>query len=214
MDFTIDEITVKLETFYNPALPPEYPYPFYLNGQKSRSSLQKAAVLLPFLRKDGKWHLLFIRRTQKSDDLHSGQVAFPGGRCDPADHNAIDAAFREMVEETGVAEKDIHFLGRLRDLVTVTRYQVTPIVGTIPWPYPLIPQPEEVSRIFTIPFEWLADPANRRIQQREHPDSSEKFPVIYFKPYDGEVLWGASARITHLLLEALGFAKPENRYSG
>jgi hypothetical protein len=28
--------------------------------------------------------------------------------------------------------------------------------------------------------------------------------VIYFKPYDGEVLWGATARFVTRLLEVLG----------
>jgi hypothetical protein len=37
-------------------------------------------------------------------------------------------------------------------------------------------------------------------------------PVIHYYKYDGELLWGASARITLLLLEALGFSAPENRY--
>jgi 8-oxo-dGTP pyrophosphatase MutT (NUDIX family) len=212
MDLTSDEIAARLSRHFNPAIPPENPY-VSSNNRLPNLPLMKAAVLIPFLRKNGEWHILLIRRTQKSNDIHSGQVAFPGGRCSPQDPDAVHAAFRETFEETGIPASNIQYLGRLGDLVTITGYQVSPIVGSIPWPYPLVPQPEEVSRIFTIPLEWLINPTNRRVQQREHAESGNKFSVIYYAPYDGEVLWGASARITQLLLEALALVEPNNRYT-
>ncbi len=211
MELTLEVLITRLSKSYNPALPPENPYPVTLIHQNPRNRLKKAAVLIPFLLDNGKWHVLFIRRTKKSEDIHSGQVAFPGGRCNTSDQDAIHAAYREVYEETGIAPNDIKYLGRLRDLVTITGYQITPIVGAIPWPYPLVPQLEEVSRIFTIPLDWLINPSNRKIIQRKHPDTGHTFPVIYFDPYDGEILWGASARITHMLLEDLGFTYPDDR---
>jgi hypothetical protein len=30
------------------------------------------------------------------------------------------------------------------------------------------------------------------------------FPVVKYRPYDGEVLWGISAQITHNFLHVLG----------
>ncbi|MBM3145147.1 MAG: CoA pyrophosphatase [Chloroflexi bacterium] len=173
---------------------------------------QPAAVLIPFLCTQDGWQLLFIRRTLHPLDRHSGQVAFPGGRCDPEDPDAVKAALREAHEEVGLIPKDVRVLGRLREMLTITNYRVTPIVGAIPWPYELRPQPEEVSRIFTIPLEWLADPDNHEIQQHRLQHHGKPLPVIQFQPYDGEILWGVSARITMLLLEALGLLKPEHRY--
>jgi hypothetical protein len=76
-------------------------------------------------------------------------------------------------------------------------------VGKIPWPYDIVLEKEEVSRVFTIPLEWLADPSNRRIQYRELPDPHSPIPVIYFDRYDGELLWGVSAEITLNFLESL-----------
>jgi len=99
-------------------------------------------------------------------------------------------------------------------MVTITGYRVTPFVGVIPWPYPVKPQPSEVSRIFTIPFHWLADPDNRMIANRELQIQGDTIPVIHYKPYHGEVLWGVSARITLLLLETLGLSHPDIRYGG
>jgi 8-oxo-dGTP pyrophosphatase MutT (NUDIX family) len=208
MDFNETWIEASLAKAYIPGLTPESPYPPEFKG----SNNLPAAVLLPFLLKERRWHLLFIRRTFQKQDRHGGQVAFPGGRCDSQDQSVEAAALREAYEETGIVQKDVKILGKLRNLLTITGYQVTPIVGSIPWPYTLVPQPEEVSRIFTIPLHWLADPNNRVIRTREIHILGKSVPVIYFKPYNGETLWGASARITILLLEALGLSQPDNRY--
>lgn len=207
--FTSAEISQHLSDAFNPAIPPESPYPLAYNQQPK----QPAAVLIPFLWKKGEWHLLFIRRTLHELDRHSGQVAFPGGRCDSGETEAESAALREAAEEVGVHPKDVQILGKLRDMLTITNYRVTPVVGRMPWPYKLVLQPEEVSRAFTIPLGWLADPANREVRQRDISLFGEPIPVIFFKPYDGETLWGASARMTMLLLEALGLSDSEQRYT-
>jgi 8-oxo-dGTP pyrophosphatase MutT (NUDIX family) len=204
-----NKINSQLHKSYNPSIRPESPYPQKFFQKK----LLHAAVLIPFLIQDHEWRLLYIRRTAQKNDRHGGQVAFPGGRCDPGDPDAEGAALREAYEETGIAPHDVKILGRIQDLVTITGYQVTPIVGTIPWPYNLILQPDEVYKTFTIPLLWLANPKNREVRNREFLIKGNSVPVIYFKPYDGEILWGASARITMLLLEVLGFSKPEKRYS-
>jgi 8-oxo-dGTP pyrophosphatase MutT (NUDIX family) len=208
MNLTPDHIHTKLSTAFDPHQSPESPYPNSLNNQPK----QTAAVLIPFLEKETAWHLLFIRRTYHKNDRHGGQVAYPGGRCDPGEQDAETAALREASEEVGIKPSDVKILGKLRDMLTISNYRVTPIVGMIPWPYPLVPQPEEVSRIFTIPLRWLADPANREVQNRDVQFQGDPIPVIYFKPYDGETLWGASARITLLLLEAVGLSDPSARY--
>ena len=161
-----------------------------------------AAVLIPFLCIEHAWHLLFIRRNSALPE-HSGQVAFPGGRADPEDPNLETTALREAYEEIGLSPADVRILGRLYDFLTITNYLVTPVVGVIPWPYPLRLSTEEVSRVFTIPLDWLADPQNREEQLRSLPPPYNPVPVIYFHPYHGEVLWGASATFTVALLKIL-----------
>ena len=208
MLFSEVEIGTLLDQSYDSSQIPETPYPQGLLHDK----LFPSAVLIPLLIKDSAWNLLFIRRTLQKNDRHSGQVAFPGGRFDPDDHNAEITAKRETFEEIGIKPEDVRVLGRLRDLVTITGYQVTPIVGVIPWPYPTTLQPQEVEKIFTIPLRWLAEPRNRVVMQRELKVKGESVPVIYFNQYSEEVLWGASGRITMLLLEALGLSSPADRY--
>lgn len=161
-----------------------------------------AAVLIPLLVIDSSWHVLF---TVRNTDLpeHSGQVAFPGGRADPGDASPVETALRETYEEIGVRPEDVRVLGRLRKYLTITNYMVTPIVGVIPWPYPIIPAAHEVSRIFTIPLSWLADPGNHEEHQRQLAEQDPPVQVIYYLPYENEVLWGASARFALALLHSL-----------
>lgn len=180
--------------------PVENPYPPEVIQGKTRN----AAVLVPFLLVEDKWHILFIRRTSNQDDRHGGQVAFPGGRADPRDRSPIITACRETQEEIGVAPQDVQVLGRLNDILTITNYQVTPVVGVIPYPYTYQLAPGEVERVFTIPLGWLADDNNRTLKRRTLPTPYDReIDVIYFHTYQGELLWGASARIMVNLLSAL-----------
>ncbi|MBC8332504.1 MAG: CoA pyrophosphatase [Anaerolineae bacterium] len=209
MQLTQTQIAQRLANALDPSLPPENPYPQGLQTAPPTP----AAVLIPLFCTEQGWHVLLIRRSLHPQDRHGGQVAFPGGRCDPNDPDIENAALREAHEEVGLRPQDIQILGRLRDMLTITNYRVTPIVGVMPWPYDVRPQPEEVSRIFSIPLVWLADPTNRYAQVRQIQQQGNSIPVIYFSDYAGEMLWGASARMMVLLLEALGLATPERRYA-
>jgi len=175
----------------------ELPYNWNFFAENPRP----AAVLMPLLVSEENWHLLFTRRNSELPE-HSGQVAFPGGRSEPEDPIPETTALRETKEEIGLNSSDVQILGRLHPYRTVTNYLVTPVVGVIPWPYPLVLAQEEVSRVFTIPLEWLANPANYEERLRKIPNDNE-IPVIYFHPYQGEILWGASARFTLEFIKAL-----------
>jgi hypothetical protein len=88
-------------------------------------------------------------------------------------------------------------------MVTITNYTITPVVGVIPWPYEFHLEIEEVSRVFTIPLAWLADPVNREERMRNLPAPFAPIPVIYFHPFSGETLWGVSASLTVSLLKLI-----------
>jgi 8-oxo-dGTP pyrophosphatase MutT (NUDIX family) len=178
------------------------------NGKASFTELQAingggrcAAVLIPFVHADDGWHLLFIRRTDTVQD-HKGQVAFPGGGCEIIDGDLEGTSLRETEEEIGIPANAICILGRLPSLLTVSDFLVTPIVGTIHWPYPMKISQEEVSRVFSIPLAWLSDPSNR--EERLYLRNGEEHMVTFFHPYDGETLWGASAKMVLILLHVLG----------
>ena len=157
---------------------------------------EPAAVLIPLILDEGIWKLLFIKRTHHPEDRHSGQIAFPGGRADQADRTLINTALREAEEEIGIKPADIEILGQTPSFTTVTNYRINPFVGIIPWPFRLRLSEEEVQKTLLIPLDWLNDPAHR--QQRTWQPTSHPgvdLPVIFFKEYEGEVLWGATAQI-------------------
>ncbi|MGI9302839.1 MAG: NUDIX hydrolase [Gammaproteobacteria bacterium] len=176
------------------------PYPAsILTGEQ-----RPAAVLIAFTDIGGEWHVLFIRRAENVNDRHSGQVAFPGGAFEPGDSDLVRTALREAHEEIGLPPADVAVLGRMQQFASVTNYSVTPVVGTISWPREFRLQHEEVSRVFTIPYRWLADAGNHEIRERVVAVNEPPIPIVYFRDYDGEMLWGASARMMLNLIQALG----------
>ena len=165
---------------------------------QTENPLKCAAVLVPLTFYDDEWHLLFTRRADKMND-HSGQVAFPGGQCDVEDKDAENTALREADEEIGLKAKDVQILGRVGEVRTVTNYKITPIVGVFPWPYAFFISTCEVARVFMMPLNWLANSKN--YWQFQHPIA--KHPTIAYHPYAGELLWGATARITVNFLKTI-----------
>ena len=161
----------------------------------AETQLKSAAVLVPLFLQANQWHLLYTRRTD-SVESHRGQVSFPGGACDPNDETFEQTALREAQEEIGLLPEDVQLVGQLRTLITITNFRITPVVSIIPWPYTFRISTEEVGRVFSMPLSWLSDPINRW----EFTIPGRGNSVIYFQPYDGELLWGATARMTVDLL--------------
>jgi len=168
-----------------------------------------AAVLMPLFRNAGEWHVLYIRRSEHESDRHSGQVAFPGGKLDPVDRDAFDAALREAQEEIGLDPQHVSILGNLQEYRTISNFLVTPVVAEINWPVTLVPDTREVSRVFSIPVSWLADPANHQVSWRKLKGGGSPIPVIHFEHYDGELLWGITAKLTLSLLSLIGLLENE-----
>ncbi len=162
--------------------------------------LKCAAVLVPLVWQDHEWHLLYTRRTDTLES-HKGQVSFPGGACDDGETTPEQTALREAEEEIGLNPDDVKVLGRLTNLITISYFRVTPVVGVVKWPTVFRVGEAEVARVFTIPLGWLANSSNR--WQFERPES--KRALIAYHPYDGELLWGATARMTVDFLNVLGY---------
>lgn len=163
------------------------------------SQLKCAAILIPLVRQNNEWHILFTRRTDKVES-HKGQVSFPGGACDEGETTPEQTALREVEEEIGIQTRDINILGRMANLITISFFRVTPVVGVVKWPNVFRVGEDEVARVFTIPLEWLANASNR--WQFERPNTMRT--LIAYHPYDGELLWGATARMTVDFLNVLG----------
>jgi 8-oxo-dGTP pyrophosphatase MutT (NUDIX family) len=192
---TVEEITDALRRNRN-----DPPSKMPLKG-----NMLEASVLVPLLKDSNEWNLLFTRRTDTLQS-HKGQVAFPGGAADPGDIDPQATALRESFEEIALKPEFVRILGCLSPMNSVTNYRITPVIGIIQWPIKLTPSIDEVQKIFTIPLKWLASPENRQIKpyQRKAGDTSQ---VIFYQPYEEEVVWGITAQITVNLLTVIGLIK-------
>ncbi len=169
---------------------------------KPGMKLRSAAVLLPLMFYNNEWHILYTRRTDRVES-HKGQVSFPGGASDEGETTPEQTALREADEEIGMKPEDVTTLGKLNRMITISNYRVTPVVGIIPWPYAFKVAGVEVARVFTIPLLWLANRNNYwEFSLRESERS-----LIAYHPYDGELLWGATARMTVNFLKTIEVLK-------
>lgn len=173
---------------------------YHIFAGTGEQRLKPAAILMPLLVSEGRWHLLFTLRSEQLME-HKGQISFPGGAWEKDDPDMAFTAVRETQEEIGVAPRDVTVYGDLGVMPIITGYLVTMVVGQIPWPYPLKLNPDEVESAFICPLLWLADPDHRTIRYRSY--AGREFPIIFFDQFEGYTLWGATAQMTINLLEAL-----------
>ncbi len=104
--------------------------------------------------------------TQRPDTMrrHAGQVAFPGGRVDPEDTDAVAAALREADEEVALPPSAVHVIGALAPYRTVTGFDIVPVIGVIAPDLPLVAHDREVAAVFEVPLGFVLDAANHGTQ--------------------------------------------------
>lgn len=181
---------------FNPKRISEILLPLYTEeSNPSSNGNQTASVFVPLIMTETGWHILYTKRTETLMH-HRGQISFPGGMAEEDDRNAMATALRETEEELGVDSSTIQLLGRMQNFVTIHKMVIHPFVGILAWPQKVNFSKDEVSKVFSIPVQWLMNPEN--YVEREyngHPD------VVFYDPYDGEILWGITARITKDFLD-------------
>jgi 8-oxo-dGTP pyrophosphatase MutT (NUDIX family) len=161
-----------------------------------------AAVLMPLFQDETGYKVLFTKRSNKVEH-HKGQISFPGGAVEEEDRSLEDTALRETFEEIGLLKDDIHVLGQLDDTSTVVSdFIVHPFVGQIPYPYDFTINPKEVDRIITVPFEvFLFDHPPYKRDRAAIEDYVYEGTSYY---YDGDIIWGATARIMENFIKIVG----------
>lgn len=156
-----------------------------------------AAVLVPLFQKDGDCHLLFTKRSEEVK-YHKGEISFPGGVVDEEDSELISTALREASEEIGLKESDVQIVGVLDDIVTITEFIVTPIVGLFPYPYPFKVSEVEIAELIEVPLSHLLDENCFGEMEILRGDRKE---IVYAYQYGRHTIWGATARILKQFLD-------------
>ena len=158
-----------------------------------------AAVLIPIISSQQGLEVLLTQRAQHLRH-HPGQISFPGGRKEPQDSSLEITALRESHEEIGLKTRQVQLLGRLGDYFTVSGYQVTPIIGLVEGLFLPHLDSEEVSRLLTVPFDFLMNPDNFSLRETLYDNENRHY---YSATYGEDIIWGVTAGIIVALYEAL-----------
>lgn len=134
---------------------------------------------------------------------HSGQMAFPGGRLEPADSGPVDAALREANEETGLEPSRVQTLAVLESIaVGPSGNPVNPVLAYAEEPGDVwCASPDENDDVFFVDLAQLIDPGNRfRVARLGW--SGPAFDV------NGYLVWGFTASLLAVMIREAGWEKP------
>lgn len=166
--------------------------------QNSTSSLQSAAVLVPFCKVNGELSILYtLRRLHLK--THKGQVSFPGGKQDSNDPSLEVTALRETEEELGIPKSVVEIWGH-GNIIIGKEFNILPVIGYVGdiEIKSLKPNLAEVEFAFTIPLNHFYDLKNCKYTQFRDR-SSYILPVFINAKCK---VWGITALITHIVLRA------------
>ncbi|MBP6515278.1 MAG: CoA pyrophosphatase [Steroidobacteraceae bacterium] len=160
-----------------------------------------AAVLVPIV---DRGDALSVLLTERSSGLkhHAGQVSFPGGRLEPHDEGPVEGALRETEEEIGLGREFVEVVGYLPDHMIISGYQVTPVVAMVREGFTLALDSSEVAGTFEVPLSHLFDPASRVTRRRRVAGSDIEYDAGEV-PWDGRLIWGATAGMLFTLHQLL-----------
>ena len=161
-----------------------------------------AAVLVPIIDRSEPTVLLTMRTAALAS--HAGQVAFPGGKIEPADESPVAAALREAREETGLAPSLIEPIGYLDLYLTFSGCRILPTLARVKPDFTLTLNPQEVTETFEVPLGFLMTPANHQRKTRDWNGFARDY---YAMPYQNRHIWGITAGILRNLYERVFVAE-------
>ena len=152
-----------------------------------RDELRRAAVALvvtPHDVQSGQGSVFLTRRPKRLNQ-HAGQYALPGGKVDEGE-TLEQAALRELEEELGLTLQPDAVLGMLDDYPTRSGFRITPVIVWDDSGGEINPSPDEVAKVFRIPFSELVSDALPVFEEGVEPDRPvlcSEFPTIGHRMY-------------------------------
>ena len=188
-------------------------YKPYINGYKN---MKRAAVLIPLVKKDNSYSILFELRS-KTMKRQPGEISFPGGIIEN-NESPKEACLRETFEEIGIKEEDIDIISPLDDYVSHANLIIHPYLGLIKNTDNLNLNESEVDHVFLVPLNYLLDydvtcytndvkvipkddfPYNKIPNKENYKFAQGDYPVWFYE-YKNYVIWGITARILENFLD-------------
>ncbi len=191
----------------------------------------RSAVLVPFMEADGVDSILFEKRA--AGIRQGGEICFPGGMVDDEDSTSIETVIRETIEETGADADDVSVFDSAGYLLTRNGSLIDVYLGwmDISSIADFRPNPDEVEKLFAVPVKffldtepefynyrqtcepWYSDEKGQRVDL--FPAKELGLPETYWNPwsndrnrfvvyrFEGEVIWGITARIMNTVSKLL-----------
>ena len=178
-----------LQNYEPPPIPPQF------------MDSAKASVMV-LVREGSRPTIVLTERTAHLSS-HAGEVAWPGGRVEPADVNPLAAGLRETFEEIGVPQAAVTVIGELPGEISKFGLWVMPYVGLISADQSVTANPSEVASIFEIPMDWLSANPPNEIERLDRHGETQWAPVYHFGAYR---VWGLTALILASLVDISGIS--------
>jgi 8-oxo-dGTP pyrophosphatase MutT (NUDIX family) len=161
-------------------------------GEQVKLAKQSAVLIFLYPHFD-ELHTVFIQRANYKG-VHSGQIAFPGGRYELGDKILQNTALREAEEEVGVKAAEVQTLGSTSPLyVPPSNFLISPYVGFREKRPQFVAEPSEVAAIIESPLKALMGEHRLRDHKVKLADG-QRMKVKGF-PLQDKIIWGATAMI-------------------
>lgn len=169
---------------------------------------RKSAVLILFYPfRNEIYFPLILRPTYNG--VHSGQIAFPGGRYELTDESLLHTALREAQEEIGLKIDDVKVVGQLTELfIGPSNFLVLPVVGYIPYRPDFIADIREVAEILEVTLDYISNP--KIMGASEILIRNEQLLTPHYN-VAGHKVWGATAKMISELLLVINACLPETK---
>ena len=172
------------------------------------------SVLVPVVEKEGKLYLLYERRARDMK-RQPGEICFPGGELEQ-DETTKECALRETWEEIGIPQESRRVVSQLDTIYTYSNFAMYCYLGIVDAKAldHMVLNPGEVEEAFLVELDWLLTHEPEIYWTDVIPEPPEGFPyekvtggmpyswrkgkapVPVYEEYDGNVIWGLTARIT------------------
>lgn len=160
-----------------------------------------SAVTMLLYPKEGITNLLLIERAIYKG-VHSGQIAFPGGKYEDEDVNLENTALREMEEEVGISAKSVEIVKPYTKIyIPPSNFIVQPYLVIATDNLNFMPSPYEVAKLIEMPLKTLFSEDIVEIVSLK-TSYAEVTDVPAFS-FNNHIIWGATAMMLSELKETL-----------
>ena len=177
-------------------------------ARKLTPTPRESAVLILIHPHQGDAGITLIKRPVYAG-VHSGQMAFPGGKKDDSDESLLHTALREVHEEVGIqlpTESNYFVLNEI--FIPPSQLLVQPFATVLNHEPIFIPNENEVAQLVHIPLAHFG--ADMKTEKMEifmpHIKETKTVPAIRFEEH---LIWGATAMMLFELRDRLDL---KNKY--